>query len=70
MSTLLFEKYERTERSYVYNVYSSILKLRLDRMQYSEECLLFYLKDMKGQYTVKGETSTILLEGYERTECN
>ena len=24
MSTLLFEEYEKTERSYVYNVYSSI----------------------------------------------
>ena len=39
-------------------------------MQLREECLLFYLMDMKGQNAVNGGMSTLLFDGYERTECS
>ena len=39
-------------------------------MQLKKECLLFYLQDMNGQNAVKGGMSTLLFDGYERTECN
>ena len=70
MYTLPFEGYERTEHSFVYNVYSSIERIWKDRMQWREECLLFYSKDMNGQNAVKGGMSTPLSQGYEWTECS